>query len=205
GGHRVSTTHRPAQREDVGTLARRFAEALDAVGGRTHPVRDEESARAEVARICAERPALADRDPVLESVVAGLTRVEDPWQAQVGVTTATAAAAETGTIVLVFDTDHPRSTGLVPPVHVAVVPADRLLPTYQDAVDHLGTLRPLPSGVRFTTGPSSSGDIELTLVRGMHGPVELHVVLVGFSPDEPGTPSPARDDNATAPDDRETA
>src|SRR5690606_30092758 len=70
-------------------------------------------------------------------------------------------------------------TGLVPPMHVAVLPVDRLRETYAEVLQELLAVRPSPSGMRLETGPSSSGDIEQIHVRGMHGPLELVVVLVG--------------------------
>lgn len=51
--------------------------------------------------------------------------------------------------------------------------------TYPEALAALGALRPALSGMRLVSGPSSSGDIEQVHIRGMHGPVQVHVVLVG--------------------------
>ncbi|WP_146159328.1 LutC/YkgG family protein [Allonocardiopsis opalescens] len=163
----------------AGNLADRFAAALEAVGGRVHRAADPAEAAERVRGLCGERPVAADRDEVLAGVVSGLVLVDDPWAAEFGLTTALAAAADTGTLALAYDRDHPRGTSLVPPVHIAVVPADRLVPGYADAVARLAALRPVPSGMQMISGPSSSGDIEMELVRGMHGPLALHVVLVG--------------------------
>lgn len=72
-----------------------------------------------------------------------------------------------------------RLISLLPPVHIAVVPVNRLL----SGLDELYTLVPRPadrtSSMVFITGPSRTADIEQLLVRGVHGPGELHVVLVG--------------------------
>lgn len=154
-----------------------FATALEAVGGRTVVAASREEAFAEVRRIAGERPVVADPDPDLQNVTAGLTVIDDPWQAEVGVTSAFVAVAETGTLVLLSHPDRPRGTSLVPRVHVAAVPRERLVATYADAMTKVAQLRPTPSGVQFITGPSSSGDIELTMVKGVHGPAEVHVVF----------------------------
>lgn len=114
----------------------------------------------------------------MAEVAGGLRTVGDPWAADVGLTTALAAVADTGSLAMAYDRDRPRSNSLVPPVHIAVVPASRLVDSYADAIDRLGAVRPVPSGMQLITGPSSSGDIEMVQVRGMHGPLAVHVVLI---------------------------
>ncbi|MQA83116.1 MAG: hypothetical protein GEV03_00440 [Streptosporangiales bacterium] len=156
---------------------RRYIAALEQVGGRAVALPSRAEAVEEVRRLCGTRPVVVDKHPDLDGVADGLHVVEDPWGAEVGVTGAVAAAEETGTLALAFDADRPRSTSLVPPVHVALVPQARLVPTYADAVEALAALRPVPSAMNLVTGPSSSGDIELTTVRAVHGPGEIHVVL----------------------------
>lgn len=157
--------------------AEEFAAALEKVGGRAVAAESYAEALAEVCRVAGDRPAAVDGDPELADVRDALAVVGDPWQAEVGVTGALVAAAETGTLVLGAAPERPRSTSLVPRVHVALVPEDRLVPTYADAVARVAQLRPVPSGLQFITGPSSSGDIELVMVRGVHGPAEVHVVF----------------------------
>jgi L-lactate dehydrogenase complex protein LldG len=67
---------------------------------------------------------------------------------------------------------------LLPPTHVALVPRERIL----TGLDELLTQVPLPadrsSSMIFITGPSRTADIEQILVRGVHGPGELHVIVV---------------------------
>lgn len=127
-------------------------------------------------------------DPILEPVqrglraagVAAITPAEQTkaWlaQADAGITTAEYAIALSGTLVLVCDPQRPRSTSLLPPLHVAVLPEDRIVPT----VGHLfAQLRPpLASALTFITGPSRTADIELTVVKGVHGPITVMVVLL---------------------------
>ena len=71
-----------------------------------------------------------------------------------------------------------RLISLLPPVHVAVVPAERIL----SGLDELFTVLPHPavqsSSMVLITGPSRTADIEQILVRGVHGPGEIHVVVV---------------------------
>jgi L-lactate dehydrogenase complex protein LldG len=67
---------------------------------------------------------------------------------------------------------------LLPPVHLAVIRSDRIL----TGLDELFTLAPLPgehtSSMVLITGPSRTADIEQILIRGVHGPGELHVVAI---------------------------
>jgi L-lactate dehydrogenase complex protein LldG len=101
----------------------------------------------------------------------------------IGITTVDYAMADTGTLVLISGEGRARSASLVPPVHVAVVEARQIIA----GLDDLFTLmaengnrsdRELASAITFITGPSRTADIELTLVVGVHGPQQLHVILL---------------------------
>ncbi|MFK5633985.1 MULTISPECIES: LUD domain-containing protein [unclassified Ornithinimicrobium] len=157
----------------------RFARALESRGGKIVHARDEGHARDLLVDLLAGRTACVDDDPVVRTILGDAAVVDDPWEATVGVTTALCAAADTSTLAHPFDARHRRSTGLVPPTHVALLPVDRLRDTYAEVLQELLSVRPAPSGMRLETGPSSSGDIEQIHVRGMHGPVELVVLIVG--------------------------
>ena len=102
--------------------------------------------------------------------------------ADLGVTGADYAIAETGTCVLLARKGVSRTVSLLPPVHVAVVERGQVLPS----LDELFTLRrqdflagDIRSYMNLITGPSRSADIEYTLVTGVHGPGEVHMVLLG--------------------------
>jgi L-lactate utilization protein LutC len=97
----------------------------------------------------------------------------------VGITTAQAAIAETGTLVLESDTERHRLVSLVPPVHIAIVDAESIVPTLGDALKLVARENALDMSrtVTFITGPSRTADIELTLAIGVHGPKELYVIL----------------------------
>ena len=99
-------------------------------------------------------------------------------KADIGVSTAEWAIAETGSLVIEGDPTKGRSVTLLPPAHVAVVPVDRVLRTVPEAIGKYSNGN-VPANLCFHTGPSRSGDIEMTLAIGVHGPGEVHVVLVG--------------------------
>jgi len=94
--------------------------------------------------------------------------------------------AETGTLVLMSRSGQMRGVSLLPPVHVAVARTSQVIATLADYLllaQAAGTAlqQYLTSCVSFVTGPSRTGDIELKLTVGVHGPGELHLVLL----DEP--------------------
>ena len=104
--------------------------------------------------------------------VAALERID------LGVTGADAAFARSGAIVLEGGPGRPRMTSLVPRIHVAVVRAVDVHASFSTwAEQHPDVLR-RSANLVFVAGPSRSADIEFSLSIGVHGPGELHVVLI---------------------------
>ena len=108
-------------------------------------------------------------------------------RADLGVTGADLAIAETGTLVLRAAAGRPRSTSLLPPCHVAVFDRSVLLESLEQVGLALEAWHdgPAPADggavINFITGPSRTADIELTLTRGVHGPKEVHAIFVDGS------------------------
>jgi L-lactate dehydrogenase complex protein LldG len=112
--------------------------------------------------------------------------------ADLGVTGVDLAVAETGTLVLRAGPGRPRSTSLLPPVHVALLDRAALIESLVQLgvfleAWHGGAPGPDGAAINLITGPSRTADIELTLTRGVHGPREVHAVFV-----EGGIPAPSR-------------
>ena len=100
----------------------------------------------------------------------------------IGVTGVDYAIAETGTCVIIPRAGVSRLVSLLPPVHIALVERGQVLPS----LDELFTLRrndfvngDFGSYMNLITGPSRSADIEYKLITGVHGPGEVHMVLIG--------------------------
>ena len=93
------------------------------------------------------------------------------------------ALADTGTLVLLSREGRARSVSLLPSVHIALIRPEQVIEGLDDMFSLMrdGTDRDkVPSSaVTFITGPSRTADIELTLVVGVHGPQELHAILLG--------------------------
>jgi L-lactate dehydrogenase complex protein LldG len=83
---------------------------------------------------------------------------------------------------LLLTSDHlgDLTASLLPPVHVALVPRSGLVFSLAQAFSRM-TGRALPRATVLVTGPSKTGDIELTMVFGAHGPGQVHAVLLGFA------------------------
>ena len=99
-----------------------------------------------------------------------------------GITEVDYAIAETGTIVLSSEATNALLVSLLPPVHIALVHESQISASLDEvikklAVEHLGRSEPTRS-VSFITGPSRTSDVELTLSIGVHGPKELHIVII---------------------------
>lgn len=96
------------------------------------------------------------------------------------VTGATLAIAETGTLVLQsVPGQGPRSATLVPDYHLCIVHSRDVVETVPEAIRRLVPTATLPT--TFVSGPSATADIEMTRIKGVHGPRFLDVVLL----DEP--------------------
>ena len=89
----------------------------------------------------------------------------------------TVAIAETGTIVLSGGpTEGRRAISLVPDLHICVVGEEQVVETVPEAMDRIAATATLST--TFFSGPSATADIEMTRIKGVHGPRFLDVILV---------------------------
>ena len=86
------------------------------------------------------------------------------------------ALADTGSVVLAASPEEARAKSLLPFTHWTVVPRERILPGLDELFARLGD--DLPSALAIVTGPSRSADIEQRLVVGVHGPGDVHVLIL---------------------------
>lgn len=97
--------------------------------------------------------------------------------AQTGVTPAAGAIAEYGSLLLQSDAAGTEPVSLYPPTHVAVVRESDVLPDVEAAIDRLGSHFGAGGSAVFATGVSATGDMG-SLVEGVHGPKDVHVVVL---------------------------
>jgi L-lactate dehydrogenase complex protein LldG len=126
--------------------------------------------------VIAPDPAL-DRAawPAMLEIRRGRAEDADP----VGLATAFAGIAETGTLMLLSGPDNPTTIAFLPETSIVVLRSGRVLRAYEDGLRLLRQEKgDLPRSINFITGPSRSGDIEQTIQLGAHGPKRLLVLLV---------------------------
>lgn len=100
---------------------------------------------------------------------------DQPW----GLTSARAAIAETGSVVLEENELNRRSVSLMTNKLIVLCPLDQLLPSLDDAAKLFRNIASSGSSyATFVSGPSRTADIERQLTIGVQGPGELHVVFV---------------------------
>ena len=98
---------------------------------------------------------------------------------RVGLTGALAGLADTGSLALVSGPGRGRIASLLPPMHVAVLRADQIVPSFGACLAAHPHIADEGSNLVLITGPSRTADIERTLTRGVHGPGHVHVVIIG--------------------------
>jgi L-lactate dehydrogenase complex protein LldG len=140
----------------------------------------------------ADMPASVDVDLAL----ADLARIDptptsptsrpcpDLAEVDLGITYAHAALIDSGSLVVVAGPNTPRAASLLPAVHLCLIPRSALLPDVSDLPGILNRHRApdgqLPSCLNLISGPSSTADIELVLVRGVHGPIAVEAVALDW-------------------------
>ncbi|HUW83118.1 MAG TPA: lactate utilization protein [Phycisphaerae bacterium] len=178
-----------------GDLLGRFTQMASDAGMQVHQAADARQAARIVAdvvrqagarRVLIEPGTFVARGPIVEALAGGdLELVDEPsddevlFSADVGITGVCGAIAETGSLVLRAGPETPRMTSLTPPVHVALLACGQIVPDLLDWPALHAPGRGLAGAYEvLITGPSKTADIELNLVTGVHGPGQVHVVVV---------------------------
>ncbi|SCA56844.1 conserved hypothetical protein [Candidatus Terasakiella magnetica] len=94
------------------------------------------------------------------------------------ITSTLGAVAETGSVILWPTKEEPRLLSLTPPVHIAVVQADKFYNTFYEAIESSNWASNMPTNALLISGPSKTADIEQELCYGVHGPKELIVLII---------------------------
>jgi L-lactate dehydrogenase complex protein LldG len=178
----------PAEpQSDVGNLLDNFCASAETLGVHIEIAADERETSLLVKSVIGRTGARAiavSNSPLVAEVVATIETVEFTREASIeflfgsdlGITSAQWAIAETATLVLEAESEDHRLISLVPPVHMCLLEASKIRQT-------LGEVLALTQGnlghaMTFVTGASRTSDIELTLAIGVHGPGELHIIVL---------------------------
>ena len=95
-----------------------------------------------------------------------------------GLSEAQHGIAELGTIVQEQDDADGRMVATMSEYYIGVVKGSTIVPTYDDMFDILSRMKKIPNFVGFITGPSRTADIECVGTVGVHGPIDVSIVIV---------------------------
>ncbi len=95
----------------------------------------------------------------------------------IGITAPNIGVADSATLIQLTEPGRPRSTSLLPSIHIAILRRENLVATLSEAYALLREESHLDSFV-FISGPSKTADIEAHMVNGAHGPRELHIIVL---------------------------
>jgi L-lactate dehydrogenase complex protein LldG len=176
-----------------------FANELGKVNGLSKVVNNEDEIRKYLSNVTTEHDsksfivwetALIEQLKVTEYLKSNDLRViksldkKQTEEADLGITEADYAIADSGTLVLFSDTNKPRLTSLITPIHIAILDPKNIVPNIfdlfqvitQESDEELHS-KDITSCITFITGPSRTADIELNLTLGVHGPKEVHILI----------------------------
>ena len=190
-----------SQAAEITDLQQRFAAELVALGGEVHQADSVDRVVAIIAGLLAaegstEVLAWDDEALPLPGVGAALERAgfivhrQRPADARnperraawagagVGLTGAAACLAQTGSLVVVSGPGRGRLASLLTPIHVALVSRASMAHSLPELLARQPALATSGTNMVCITGPSRTADIEHHLIRGVHGPRQVHVIFV---------------------------
>jgi L-lactate utilization protein LutC len=180
----------PVQIED---LAAQFAAALSDAGGEVRTASSLKAALGEIGYVLEDIKArhglVNDQQPFSQALLSErwpnvnwrlVGQIDGELRsfaasADIGISVADVALGETGSVLVSSGPGRSRLTNLLPPVHLALVPASSLA---ADLFAWASSIQaPLPASLTLISGPSKTGDIEQTMAVGVHGPGRFIAVL----------------------------
>jgi len=187
--------------EELDNLVSRFNAQVTSVNGYFKRVQDLQGASEYISKIAlsrnAKRIVVSDDSLSLEIrnelIHGGLFDVasrttssrEDFFEslkyAEIGISSVDVAVAETGTLIIATSDESARLVTALPEVHVAIVPRSKLIPSLKEAGAHLTEATRRTAGaltVSLISASSRTSDIADIEILGVHGPKELHVLLL---------------------------
>lgn len=160
-----------------------FSTAAEAVGATVKRFTRIDDAITSLREIVAGRPSAASELPVgIHQHLHDLAWVPPTHldTAEVGISFASAGIAATGSLLLELSDPASRSATALPPIHAVLLRASAIVPDLSALSDTLSALLSSPGSryLSIITGPSRTADIERVLTIGVHGPKELHILIL---------------------------
>lgn len=181
----------PMDTSQLSDLKATFIEAAEKLSCTIHVLDDKDSLASILSGIITagekvsawdwDQIPLPDANQIIGDLDLQLTQSNDP-AAQFGITGALVALAATGSLVIDRRRDKPTAPSLLPPVHIAIIEENQILPNLEAwiAKQRSSKLNDFRSAgnIMIVTGPSRTADIGMELILGMHGPKELHIIIL---------------------------
>jgi len=192
-------------RRSTADLVSEFSHVLTGIGGQPYLAKNKEETtkilRGIVERVGAREVVIAELPNQVGDVVKAalgdfphsITEdlakdkvLEVLARADIGITWADFAIAKRGALIEVGYDDSIRLTSSLPFTHIALISSGKILDDIEEAMAKVGAIvrSSSPKGrpvVSFIAGPSKTGDIEMKLLYGVHGPNELHVLILDWA------------------------
>jgi L-lactate dehydrogenase complex protein LldG len=105
-------------------------------------------------------------------------RISAAAQSQLGVTSADYGIVQSGSLVLKSNPQRGRAVSLVPPRHLTFLPASKIKDELAQIMEELLSSGAPPAAIEIISGPSRTSDIEMDLSIGVHGPIEVYLVVM---------------------------
>ena len=105
-------------------------------------------------------------------------RIDTIAQSQLGVTGADYGIAQSGTLVLKSNAHRGRAVSLVPPRHLTFLAGSSIKDELAQIMEELLQAGTPPAAIELISGPSRTSDIEMDLSIGVHGPIEVYLVVM---------------------------
>ena len=178
----------------------RFSENFEKLHGISHSVTSDAEAAEKIADLCRRKEArciaLAGLPASLIELIRSSCNPEveiltEPYPAEslplaidradIGVTAMECAIAQSGTMVEVSDNDAVRLVSSLPATHFGILREADIIDAYFDASERIREIINRHGDnvvISFISGPSRTGDIELKLTLGVHGPEEAHAIII---------------------------
>lgn len=155
--------------EAVGAVVKRFVSATEAA--------------AYVRELAGDGPVSSSAlPPELAAALTGISfcAADGLATAHLCLSSASAGIAATGSLLLELGDPQGRAATALPLIHVVFVKASTIVPDLYAVGDRLRERLSAPGAayLSITTGPSRTADIERVLTIGVHGPKELHILVL---------------------------